>query len=107
MNCYGCAQVKLMEIRESCSAGYWNNTRPVSDTMSSAHLSNGRVGVGQLRELARRDLLDLLDKYSGSKALVWDESLTGPLGLIAEYSVLKEHEVRVNSPRKFIVPTHY
>ena len=49
-----------------------------------------------MRELARRDLLDLLDKYSGSKALVWDESLTGPLGLIAEYSVLKEHEVRVN-----------
>jgi len=68
--------------------------------MSSAHLSNGRVGVGQLRELARRDLLDLLDKYSGSKALVWDESLTGPLGLIAEYSVLKEHEVTKMFPLK-------
>ena len=25
--------------------------------------------------------------------LVWDEFLTGPVGLVAEYSVLKEHGV--------------
>ena len=25
--------------------------------------------------------------------LVWDECLTGPVGLVAEYSVLKEHGV--------------
>ncbi|ELW65502.1 Vacuolar protein sorting-associated protein 33A, partial [Tupaia chinensis] len=27
------------------------------------------------------------------QAIVWDESLTGPFGLIAQYSLLKEHEV--------------
>ncbi|MEQ2202632.1 Vacuolar protein sorting-associated protein 33A, partial [Xenoophorus captivus] len=26
-------------------------------------------------------------------AIVWDEYLTGPFGLIAQYSLLKEHEV--------------
>jgi len=68
--------------------------------MSWAHLSNGRVKVGQLRELARSELLELLDKYNGTKALVWDESLTGPLGLIAEYSALKDHEVTKMFPLK-------
>ena len=40
-----------------------------------------------------QELLGILDRISGSKVLVWDECLTGPIGLIAEYSVLKEHDV--------------
>ena len=32
-------------------------------------------------------------RFPGTKALVWDSALTGPLGLIAEYQHLKEHEV--------------
>ncbi|XP_078723144.1 vacuolar protein sorting-associated protein 33A isoform X2 [Lampetra fluviatilis] len=31
--------------------------------------------------------------FVSHQAIVWDESLTGPFGLIAEYSLLKEHEV--------------
>jgi hypothetical protein len=34
------------------------------------------------------------------QVLVWDECLTGPVGLIAEYSVLKEHEVTKMFPLK-------
>ncbi|XP_077995309.1 vacuolar protein sorting-associated protein 33A-like [Glandiceps talaboti] len=59
----------------------------------AAHLNSGRVNVGVLRESQRRELLDCLDKCIGTKAVVWDEQLTGPFGLIAEYSLLKEHEV--------------
>ncbi|XP_046840595.1 vacuolar protein sorting-associated protein 33A-like [Xenia sp. Carnegie-2017] len=59
----------------------------------AAHLSRGRINVGLIREAARRELLNCLDKCPGSKALVWDNQLTGPFGLIAEYSLLKEHEV--------------
>ncbi|XP_061405425.1 vacuolar protein sorting-associated protein 33A isoform X1 [Lethenteron reissneri] len=59
----------------------------------ASHLASGRLNLGVLREAARRRLLQILDKLSGSKAIVWDESLTGPFGLIAEYSLLKEHEV--------------
>uniref|UniRef100_A0A8C0ZZL1 Vacuolar protein sorting-associated protein 33A n=1 Tax=Castor canadensis TaxID=51338 RepID=A0A8C0ZZL1_CASCN len=46
-----------------------------------------------LREAVRRELREFLDKCAGSKAIVWDEYLTGPFGLIAQYSLLKEHEV--------------
>nr|XP_002737715.1 PREDICTED: vacuolar protein sorting-associated protein 33A [Saccoglossus kowalevskii] len=64
----------------------------------ATHLSSGRVNIAVLREAARRELLDCLDKCVGAKALVWDEQLTGPLGLIAEYSLLKEHEVEKMFP---------
>ncbi|XP_072163867.1 vacuolar protein sorting-associated protein 33A-like [Diadema setosum] len=59
----------------------------------ATHLVSGRVNLAFWREVARRELLDCLDKCSGSKAVVWDDFLTGPIGLIAEYSLLKEHEV--------------
>ncbi|XP_048370449.1 vacuolar protein sorting-associated protein 33A [Sphaerodactylus townsendi] len=59
----------------------------------AAHLSSGRVNLTALREACRRELREFLDKCAGSKAIVWDEYLTGPFGLIAQYSLLKEHEV--------------
>ncbi|GCC24014.1 vacuolar protein sorting-associated protein 33A [Chiloscyllium punctatum] len=59
----------------------------------AAHLSYGRVVLNNLREAARKELREFLDKCEGSKAIVWDEYLTGPFGLIAQYSLLKEHEV--------------
>ncbi|MCJ8746718.1 hypothetical protein PDJAM_G00145090 [Pangasius djambal] len=59
----------------------------------ASHLSYGRVNLNILREAARKELREFLDKCAGSKAIVWDEYLTGPFGLIAQYSLLKEHEV--------------
>ncbi|XP_028913781.1 vacuolar protein sorting-associated protein 33A [Ornithorhynchus anatinus] len=59
----------------------------------ATHLSYGRVNLNVLREAMRRELREFLDKCAGSKAIVWDEYLTGPFGLIAQYSLLKEHEV--------------
>uniref|UniRef100_H3BFJ3 VPS33A core subunit of CORVET and HOPS complexes n=1 Tax=Latimeria chalumnae TaxID=7897 RepID=H3BFJ3_LATCH len=59
----------------------------------ASHLSYGRVNLNILREVARKELREFLDKCAGSKAIVWDEHLTGPFGLIAQYSLLKEHEV--------------
>ncbi|XP_072921665.1 vacuolar protein sorting-associated protein 33A isoform X2 [Hemitrygon akajei] len=59
----------------------------------ATHLNYGRVVLNNLREAARKELREFLDKCEGSKAIVWDEYLTGPFGLIAQYSLLKEHEV--------------
>ncbi|XP_065831438.1 vacuolar protein sorting-associated protein 33A-like [Oscarella lobularis] len=59
----------------------------------ASHLSSGRIDVSMIRDAARRFFLDLLDKCEGTKALAWDQSMTGPFGLIAEYSVLKERGV--------------
>lgn len=67
------------------SCGWWSKM--------AAHLSYGRVNLNVLREAVRRELREFLDKCAGSKAIVWDEYLTGPFGLIAQYSLLKEHEV--------------
>ena len=83
-----------------------------SARMSKTQLNTGRVQVGDLREVARLELLELLDRllfsssseklnffsrrFPGTKALVWDSALTGPLGLIAEYQHLKEHEVKLS-----------
>ncbi|XP_033216509.1 vacuolar protein sorting-associated protein 33A [Belonocnema kinseyi] len=61
--------------------------------MSSAHLSSGRWNVGLIQEEARKQLLYLLEKCEGTKAIVWDKSLAGPIGLVAKYSLLQEHDV--------------
>nr|XP_002120775.1 vacuolar protein sorting-associated protein 33A [Ciona intestinalis] len=60
---------------------------------SAPHLSGSCVNFGLIRDEARRELVHLLDKCHGSKALVWDQELTEQFGLVAEYSLLKEREV--------------
>ncbi|KAL4223148.1 Vacuolar protein sorting-associated protein 33A [Mactra antiquata] len=59
----------------------------------SSHLGTGKINLNHLRDFYRRELLECIDKCSGSKALVWDNALIGPFGLIAEYKLLKEHDV--------------
>lgn len=59
----------------------------------SSHLQGGRVDVSLIQTLARKNLLSLIDKCPGTKAIVWDNSLAGPVGLIVPYTVLKEHSV--------------
>ncbi|XP_062505402.1 vacuolar protein sorting-associated protein 33A-like [Corticium candelabrum] len=60
---------------------------------TAQHLSSGSINVAVIRDAARRELLDCLDRCEGTKALVWDDGLTGPFGLIAEYTLLKDHNV--------------
>ncbi|KAG7196607.1 hypothetical protein KM043_013095 [Ampulex compressa] len=61
--------------------------------MSSAHLSGGRLNVALIQEQARKQLLCLLEKCDGTKAIIWDQSLAGPIGLVATYNLLEEHDV--------------
>ncbi|KAI9483036.1 MAG: Sec1-like protein [Benjaminiella poitrasii] len=60
---------------------------------SGTHLGNTPLNLAKLRELTRRELPEILDKVRGKKGLVLDPSLTGPLSLIAEFSLLKDHGV--------------
>lgn len=57
------------------------------------HLQGGRLDVSLLQAAARNNLLNLLEKCRGTKAIVWDEALSGPTGLICQYATLKEHSV--------------
>jgi hypothetical protein len=61
--------------------------------MGSNVLHNSILPLTLLRERARKDLVEELDKMRGSKALVMDRSLSGPLGLIAEKQLIKDHGV--------------
>lgn len=49
------------------------------------------MDISTLQMSARMQLINLLEKCPGPKAIVWDQSLAGPFGLIAQYSMLKEH----------------
>jgi len=58
------------------------------------------VQFGALRDLARRELTECLDRYSGKKIIVWDEELAGPLDLIAKYQFFKDRQVVKSYPLK-------
>ncbi|XP_039752536.1 vacuolar protein sorting-associated protein 33A [Pararge aegeria] len=65
----------------------------MKETKMSTHLSGGRLNVAILHETMRKELLNLLQLCEGKKVTIWDEWLAGPVGLVAQYSLLKEHEV--------------
>ncbi|KAI8442176.1 hypothetical protein MSG28_005783 [Choristoneura fumiferana] len=65
----------------------------MKDSKMSSHLSGGRLNVALVQEAMRKDFLNLLQLCEGPKITVWDEWLAGPIGLLAQYSLLKEHEV--------------
>lgn len=52
------------------------------------------VQLNVIRDLARKELTELLDQFSGSKVLVWDDALTGPVDLIVNAQFLRERSVR-------------
>ncbi|KAJ1943069.1 Vacuolar protein-sorting-associated protein 33, partial [Linderina pennispora] len=51
------------------------------------------LDILQLRDILRGELISVLDSIRGSKALVLDPDLSGPLSFIVDFSVLKEHGV--------------
>lgn len=62
-------------------------------TSRTQHLENAAVNLVSLREHARLELVAILDSLKGTKCLVLDESVSGPLGLVAEPKLLKEHGI--------------
>ncbi|KAG5343919.1 VP33A protein, partial [Acromyrmex charruanus] len=58
-----------------------------------SYLTGGRLNVGLIQEQARNRLLCLLEKCDGPKAIIWDQSLAGPIGLVAKYNLLEEYGV--------------
>ncbi|XP_066144491.1 vacuolar protein sorting-associated protein 33A [Euwallacea fornicatus] len=64
----------------------------------SAHLQGGRVDISLVQTAAWGNLAKLLEKCPGTKAIVWDNTLAGPVGLIAEYIRLSERSVRKMYP---------
>lgn len=62
------------------------------------HLTSWRVNLSLLQEASSKELLNIIEKCEGSKIIVWDDALSGPVGLIAQLSLLKERNVIKNLP---------
>ncbi|KAF9906448.1 hypothetical protein BX616_000721 [Lobosporangium transversale] len=60
---------------------------------TGAHLGHTPLNIDSLRDLARKELVNVLDSVQGKKGLVLDPNLSGPLSLIAEFALLKDHGV--------------
>lgn len=58
-------------------------------TTTSSHLTSDKVNLLDLKEWLRREFLSFFEDCQGKKLIVWDKQLTQPLGLIADYKVLK------------------
>eukprot|EP00048_Salpingoeca_helianthica_P023237 m.23195 g.23195 ORF g.23195 m.23195 type:complete len:593 (+) comp8436_c0_seq1:30-1808(+) len=68
---------------------------------NKSYLSSGTVSLAELRDVLRRTILNCVSQHSsqGNKlAMVIDPSLVGELGLIAEFSALRERNVEKISP---------
>ncbi len=56
-------------------------------------LEGSLLPLAELRTQAQRTLIGLLDRRPGKKVLVLDPKISGPLALVANIGVLKEHGV--------------
>lgn len=57
------------------------------------NLDGAVLNLNSVRDQARGELVDALDSIAGKKVLVLDPKLSGPLALIVQTSLLKEHGV--------------
>ncbi|KZT08568.1 Sec1-like protein [Laetiporus sulphureus 93-53] len=63
------------------------------DASKPNDIEENLLDVSVLKELARKGLVDALNGVNGAKTLVLDQSLAGPLSLVAEIALLKHHGV--------------
>jgi len=54
-------------------------------------MKDHRIDTEPIKAAALKDLLDVVDSVRGKKALILDPSLTGVLGLIVKFPVLRDH----------------
>jgi vacuolar protein sorting-associated protein 33A len=64
----------------------------VRDMVNSLQKPNG-VDTESIKANSLKDLLDMVDSVRGKKALILDPSLTGPLGLVVKFPVLRDHGI--------------
>ena len=51
------------------------------------------IDIDSIKTNALKDVLDAIDSVRGTKALVLDATLTGPLGLVIKFPLLRDHGI--------------
>jgi|SRR5579859_5091119 vacuolar protein sorting-associated protein 33A len=54
---------------------------------------SGGIDTDSIKASALKDVSAVIDSVRGKKALILDRSLTGPLGLVVGFPVLREHGI--------------
>jgi Sec1 family len=62
-------------------------------SMVNATTKANALDAEPIKASAVKDLLDVVDSVRGKKALILDTSLTGPLGLVVKFPVLRDHGI--------------
>ncbi|KAG0261630.1 hypothetical protein DFQ27_002865 [Actinomortierella ambigua] len=63
---------------------------------AGAHLGHTLLNIDSLRDIARKELVNVLDSVQGKKGLILDPNLSGPLSLITDFTLLKVGSVTVD-----------
>ncbi|XP_065323676.1 vacuolar protein sorting-associated protein 33A-like [Gordionus sp. m RMFG-2023] len=58
-----------------------------------SYLNSGRINTWAIKEILKRDILDILDHLNGPKIIIWDENVIASISLIIEYQILKDNDV--------------
>jgi len=61
--------------------------------MAALSTKSKGVDIDSIKNAALKDLLDVVDSVRGKKALVLDPTLTGPVGLVVKFSLLRDHGI--------------
>ncbi|KZT73220.1 Sec1-like protein [Daedalea quercina L-15889] len=64
-----------------------------ADSVKQKNEAGAVLDLSILKEQARKGLVDALNSVNGAKTLVLDPTLAGPLSLVTEVSLLKQHGV--------------
>jgi vacuolar protein sorting-associated protein 33A len=74
---------------------------------TSSHLVSDKVNLVELKDWLRREFISFFEDCSGKKCIIWDNQLTQPSGLIADYKVLKERGVEKMMDLRQMNPLKY
>ncbi|KAF9165591.1 hypothetical protein DFQ26_009723 [Actinomortierella ambigua] len=64
---------------------------------AGAHLGHTLLNIDSLRDIARKELVNVLDSVQGKKGLILDPNLSGPLSLITDFTLLKVEHIRTHA----------
>ena len=69
----------------------------------SSHLKGDKVDISLIQSIARNSLINLIEKYEGTKAILVDQALDLSMGLIMHQVPLKKYGVKSFAPLDGVV----
>lgn len=78
------------DVVRHCGIINWKHTTMIPSTNRAA--SGPSIDLSAIKADAQKHLFKLLDKFEGTKTIVWDDKLIGPFEFVANGNLLKQHD---------------